>query len=149
MCIRKVGEQHIVARQRKYVSDDNVHVGRLGSAISMIIAWEAIDLCQITISPNEYEPSQKLGQGYCSLAKNHVLSAAGYEEITRSKLTYSNGRDKQTATVKAQPLPQDCFHTTLISNWTPTHDLPNIQASNSRFYPIGCAHHLVHHRHSA
>ena len=28
--IRKVGEQHIVARQRKYVSDDIVRVGRLG-----------------------------------------------------------------------------------------------------------------------
>ena len=65
---------------------------------------------------NKSESSQKPGKGYCSLVKNHVLSAVGYEEIAKPKMAYSTGREEQNATVKAQPLPQNCFLTTLIPN---------------------------------
>lgn len=45
--------------------------------------------------------------------------------------------------------PQYYVHATLILDRPFVDKLPNIQASNSRFCPIDCAHHLVHHRRSA
>ena len=76
-----------------------------------------------------------------------VLYEAGHE-LAKTDIAPSNGSG-QIAAVHTRPLPQNTFRTTLILNTPSIRQVPNIQASSSRFCPIGCAHRLVHHRHSA
>ena len=69
--------------------------------------------------------------------------------VAKTKLPSSNSRDGQNAAVHARPLPHSWFHRILIPDIPYIYGVPNIQALSNRSCPTGCAHHLVHHPHSA